>query len=139
MSRSRRLAVLCLAAALFWLAAGWFAPERRVTRYVEAHQAELQTSMDRYFEQGQPLSYGVGILAANDWPGRHPMVEYILFTIGSDYYGFYYSPEDVPLAFQNDAVSLTELADGWQWQGEGESRGFTRRFSPRWFCFKAHF
>lgn len=139
MSPFRRPAALCLAAALVWLSIGWFVPERRVARYVEAHQTELQTSMDRYFEQCQPLSYGGGILTANDWPGRYPMVEYILFTAGSGYYGFCYSPDDVPLAFQNAAVPLVETADGWQWQGEGESRGFTRRLSPAGFIGRPTF
>ena len=80
-----------------------------------------------------------GILSANDWPGQHPMVEYLLFTGAAGYYGFYYSPDDVPLAFQNVPVPLTETADGWQWQGKGDNRGITRRLSPQWFFFEAHF
>ena len=138
-SFQKALAAICLLAVLAGLAAGWFAPERRVTRYVNAHRAELQEAMDRYFEQGQHLSYGSDILAANDWPGQHPMVEYLLFTDAAGYYGFYYSPDDVPLAFQNVPVPLTATADGWQWQGEGDNHGVTRRLSPQWFFFEAHF
>ena len=138
-SFQKALAAICLLAVLAGLAAGWCSPERRVARYVTAHRAELQEAMDRYFEQGQHLSCGSGILSANDWPGQHPMVEYLLFTGATGYYGFYYSPDDVPLAFQNVPVPLTETADGWQWQGKGDNRGITRRLSPQWFFFEAHF
>ena len=88
--------------------------------------------------RGQPLSYDGAIPAVNHWPGQHPMVEYILLT-GFGYYGFYYSPDDVPLAFQNVPVPLEESSNGWQWQAEGDDRGSTHRLSPGWFYFEAHF
>ena len=140
MRRSLRkfLPAICLLAVLTGLASGWFSPERQAARYVKAHQAELQEAMDLYFEQGQRLSCGSGILAVNDWPGQHPMVEYLLFTAVPGYHGFYYSPDDVPLAFQNFPVPLTETADGWRWQGEGDNHGRTCRLAPRWFYFEAH-
>ena len=66
------------------------------------------------------------------------MVEYILLT-GSGYYGFYYSPDDVPLAFQNVPVPLEETSTGWQCQAEGDDHGFTYRLSPGWYYFEVHF
>ena len=113
-------------------------PEKRVARYVAAHQSELQSSMDDYFNRNQPLSHDGAISAVNHWPGEHPMVEYILFT-DSGYCGFYYSPDDVPLAFQNVPVPLEETSTGWQWQAEGDDHGFTCRLSPHWYYFEAHF
>lgn len=113
-------------------------PKKRVTRYVEAHQTELQTAVDRYFDHDQLLSYDSDIPAVNVWPGPHPMVEYLLFT-GSGYCGFYYSPDDVPLSFQNGVLPLAETDGGWEWHGEGDNRGFTSRLSPRWYFFEAHF
>lgn len=74
-----------------------------LSRYVEAHQAELQTAMDAYFDYGQPLACDGSISAVNNWPGQHPMIEYILFT-SRGYHGFLYSPDDVPLAFQNASL-----------------------------------
>ena len=88
--------------------------------------------------RGQPLSYDGAIPAVNHWPGQHPMVEYILLT-GSGYYGFYYSPDDVPLAFQNVPVPLEETSTGWQCQAEGDDHGFTYRLSPGWYYFEVHF
>ena len=65
-------------------------------------------------------------------------VPYILFT-GPGYYGFYFSPDDVPLAFQNAPISLEETPTGWQWRGEGDDHGSTRRLSPHWYYFEAYF
>ena len=113
--------VLCLLLAL-WLILGRTAPEKRVVRYVEAHQAELQTAVDDYFLRGQ-----------------HPMIEYLLFTTPGGYYGFYYSPDQVPLAFQNTGVPLVPSDGGWCWQGEGDNHGTTRLISPGWYFFEAHF
>lgn len=130
--------VLCLLLAL-WLILGRTAPEKRVVRYVEAHQAELQTAVDDYFLRGQHLSYGGDIQTANDWPGQHPMIEYLLFTTPGGYYGFYYSPDQIPLAFQNTGVPLVPSDGGWCWQGEGDNHGTTRLISPGWYFFEAHF
>lgn len=113
-------------------------PERRAARYAEAHREELQSDMDSYFSGEAPLTYrGPVFSAVNHWDGRHPMVEYLL--TGPGYYGFYYSPDDVPLAFQNTDLPLAEADGGWQWRGEGDNRGFTRRLSPCWYYFEAHF
>ena len=132
--------LFCAGALVFLLclALSHLTPEKRVARYVASHQSELQSSMDAYFHRGLPLSHDSAIPAVNHWPGQHPMVEYILFT-GSGYYGFYYSPDDVPLAFQNAPISLEETPTGWQWRGEGDDHGSTRRLSPHWYYFEAHF
>ena len=138
MTKPVKALMVCCAMALLFTALSQLTPEKRVTRYVEAHQSELQAAMDAYFDRDQPLAYDGDIPAVNDWPGKHLMVEYLLFT-GTGYYGFYYSPDDVPLAFQNAALPLTENDDGWQWQGEGDDHGSTRRLFPRWYYFEAHF
>ena len=132
--------LFCAGALVFLLclALSHLTPEKRVARYVASHQSELQSSMDAYFHRGLPLSHDSAIPAVNHWPGQHPMVEYILFT-GSGYYGFYYSPDDVPLAFQNAPISLEETPTGWQWRGEGDDHGSTRRLSPHWYYFEAYF
>lgn len=140
MSKSAKAWItVLLLASLVWLSVDRASPDRRVHRYAEAHREALQTAAGLYFEQGQPLSCGGDILAVNDWPGRHPMVEYLLFTTISGYYGFYYSPDDVPLAFQNADCPLTETDTGWQWQGGGDDHGSTWQIAPCWYCFEVFF
>lgn len=138
MSKKAKIAAACCALALLCLVHSQLTPEKRVARYVSSHQSELQSSMDAYFDRGQPLSYDGAVPTVKHWPGQHPMVEYILFT-GPGYYGFYYSPDDVPLAFQNVPVPLEETSTGWQWQAGGDDHGSTRRLSPGWYYFEAHF
>ena len=131
------LAALLLAAAL--ALGSWLTPEHRAERYAEAHRENLQADMDAFFLRGEPLRYDAGLETVNHWPGEHPMVEYLLPTLRPGYYGFYYSPDDVPLAFQNAAVPLEAAGRGWSWRAEGDNHGFTRRLSPRWYYFEAHF
>ena len=139
MSKKAKIPAACCALALLlYTALSHLTPEKRVARYVASHQSELQSSMDAYFHRGLPLSHDSAIPVVNHWPGQHPMVEYILFT-SSGYYGFYYSPDDVPLAFQNAPISLEETPTGWQWRGEGDDHGSTRRLSPHWYYFEAYF
>ena len=78
----------------------------------------------------------IKILCVNDWPGQHSMVEYVFIEQGGRLYGFYYSPDNVPLAFQNAALPLEETPDGWRWR-DGRGSGETRQLAPRWFLFSA--
>ena len=67
------------------------------------------------------------------------MVEYLMPALLPGYHGFYYSPDDVPLAFQNTAVPLEETAEGWTWRAGDSNHGFTRRLAPGWYYFEAYF
>lgn len=106
----RHLAGLFL--ALLLTAAIWPTPEYRAAWYVIRHQTELQADMDAFFLQGKNLSYDGSFLYVNDWPGQHSMVEYVFMEQGGRLYGFYYSPDNVPLAFQNIALPLQETRGG---------------------------
>ena len=64
------------------------------------------------------------------------------FGIGpsTEYEGFYYSPDDVPLGFQGTDVELTEVDDRWQWAEEyGDNWGYTEKIVEHWYWFEAHF
>lgn len=92
----------------------WYSnPQRRIMRYVIANQKELEQHMSAYFEEGQNLSYNNDVKTVNAWEGKHPMVEYLMPVARAGYYGFYYSPDDVPLAFQNAEYTCEETEDGW--------------------------
>ena len=137
--KNRRLLLLtALLAAIVGLSL-YLTPETRVERYVAAHRETLQADMDAYFLRGEPLRYDAPLETVNPWPGEHPMVEYVLPALRPGYYGFYYSLDDVPLAFQNVPVPLEETTDGWTWRAEGDNHGLTRRLSPHWYYFEAHF
>ena len=112
--------------------------EQRVVTLFEKHGAELTEQMAAFEEDGT-------IAGTKNWKsvthrqGEHEMVEYTVATAGSTYYGFYYSPDDVPLAFQNTDTPLTEADGGWVWQAEGDNHGRTYRLKEDWFYFEAEF
>ena len=115
-------------------------PRLRVSLFVHTYH--------EWIEEGLTAGHGVpaddavflGYEAVNSWPGPHPMTEFIITSRGSTYYGCYFSPDDVPLAFQNTDAELTQSGhDSWQWYAQGDNRGETSRITDRWYYFKASF
>ena len=59
----------------------------------------------------------------------------------SSYYGFYYSPLDIPLAVD---VTVTEnlipKADGWGWkEPNGDNIYYTERIMDCWYYYESHY
>ena len=121
------------------LLSGCFSLQKRIGRYVDPHLETLEQDMHNYFVLEQPLRYDGEISYVNHWSGTHPMVEYILFTGGGQYCGFYYSPDDVPLAFQNTPCTLRQDGAVWSWSADGENKGTTGRIRAQWFWFEVQF
>lgn len=115
-------------------------PQRHAERFVSMYADQIQRSI----ESGDGVPENLGCLDVNQWLGDQPMTEFLLsgWGIGSGkrYYGCYYSPNDVPLPFQNAPVALTQSGDGcWQWQGDGDNYGSTRKLRDYWYYFEASF
>ena len=131
------LAAVIMIAAITYMNA----PERRVLRYYNANKEDLNQRVEDYMN-GENLSWSGGALKmVNAWPGEHEMVEYILISNGNTYRGFYYSPDDVPLAFQNTETILYQ-EDGsnrWTWSSEGDNHGETYKIDDGWYYFSASF
>ncbi len=124
------LALLLLAA--LWLRGG---SERRAERFVRQYGAEIAESWRR--DGAVPE---VGQRYVNEWPGEHGMLEFILSAGPGGYSGCYYSPDGVPLAFQNTEIPLEETAPGrWAWQAQGDNHGETWHIEGNWFGFQASF
>ena len=76
--------------------------------------------------------------------GEHRMIEFMLGGRGlvpsSTYYGCYYSPDDVPLAFQDMDVKLTQDGhDYWVWTEQGDNHGATAKIRDKWYYYEASF
>ena len=135
--KKRRILVITLVVAFVVITAVLAAnPEYRVKRFVAKHGEDIEDSL----QNGLGISSSIRVKYFNTWEGEHDMTEFILFTRGDTYYGCYYSPDDVPLAFQNTEVELTQGETGyWIWQGEGDNQGETYRIEENWYYFKATF
>lgn len=128
--------VLIAAIALLCAAVYFSNPQLRVKTFVSLHKQKLEQGIEANL--GVPANIGVDVF--NTWSGEHSMTEFILFTWGDTYYGCYYSPDDVPLAFQNTKVKLTQ--DGhayWTWKAGGDNHGATSKIADRWYYFEASF
>ena len=82
--------------------------------------------------QYPPIESGAGFGQNDDGVGIAP---------ASKYYGFYYSPDDVPVAYQNVNDNLTHVSDDeWKWSDNGTDNGDrTIRIIENWFYYEAWF
>ncbi len=74
--------------------------------------------------------------------------EYVRFDCGatgivpaSSYYGFYYSPADIPLAVDVTVTdNLTPQNNGWGWkEPDGDNIYYTERIMDCWYYYESHF
>ena len=107
-------------------------PRLQAERFVAQHGVELEEQI----QTGGTLPEDLDVTF---WDGKHPMAEVILFAWGDTYYGCYYSPDGVPLPFQNTGLPLHEEKDGWSWTAEGDNHGFTAHLEGNWYYFEASF
>lgn len=123
------------AAAVLVISAVLLRPENRVKRFVSEHHAALEQAY-----QTEAVPAGIGYQSFNFWDGDHPMLEILLFTHRGAYCGCYYSPDDVPLPFQNAEVGLTQTGETeWTWREKGDNHGTTRKIMDNWYYFEASF
>ena len=126
-------------------------PYRRISRFVTKNEAAL-TEIAEEVLKGKIYSETEyrGVEVEGLFEGDHPMVQFYSFGTGlvpsSTYYGFYYSPEDVPLPYQNadDHYAVTGNPENAKpgttsYQGYGDNGGRTIRIMPCWFYYEAWF
>lgn len=115
-------------------------PKLRVTLFVKMYHEVIEEGLEA--GHGVPADDAVflGYKVVNSWDNSHPMTEFVLIAWGNTYYGCYYSPDNVPLAFQNTDVELTQNGhDYWEWSAEGDNHGETSEIMDCWYFFKASF
>lgn len=131
--------VLCaiLAVALVFTAVYFAVPQLRVRIFVERYDE----SIEHGYETQSGLPGGMVFTTSNIWSSdEHDMLELILFKYGDTSYGCYYSPDDVPLPFQNMGTELTD--DGsysWKWYSDSENTNYgkTSKIKDKWYYFEA--
>lgn len=119
-------------------------PRVRAELFVRLYHQQIEEGLR--INAGVPANDAVlfGYQYVNTWEGEHEMVEFLLsgFGLGSatSYYGCYYSPDDVPLTFQNGNERLTQCGhDSWKWSGRGDNQGRTVKIMDNWYYFEASF
>ena len=115
--------------------------QRRIFSMVKQRQVVYEQAAHQLLEDGEVLEIE-DIESMYVFEGEHSMVEFMVDGDGmippAQYYGFYYSPDDVPLPFQNVKVPLTEYKENeWEWTDEGDNRGITKKITECWYYFEA--
>ncbi|MDO4168865.1 MAG: hypothetical protein Q4D45_03105 [Lachnospiraceae bacterium] len=73
---------------------------------------------------------------------KHKIVQFYYSGEGiapaSIYYGFYYSPDDVPSDFDGMGYDLSKVSDNeWEWSAEGDDGGYTKKIMDGWYYYEA--
>lgn len=115
----------------------FYVPQVRVRLFAYGYHEQIEYGMAD--NEGVPANDAVigGYKYVNTWCEDPWMTEFVILKYGKNYYGCYYSPEDVPFSFQDITDNLT--ADGqncWKWQ-ENDSKGITSKIFDEWYYFKA--
>lgn len=119
-------------------------PERKIKSFVEQNEEELARIAEDYLDSGEHVKAFQGIEVDGLFKGTHPMVQFFYSGKGiapaGKYYGFYYSPDDVPLSYQNAENVLTQVSDTeWEWKDNGDNGGRTVKIMEKWFYYEAWF
>lgn len=115
-------------------------PKIRTIMFIHSYHELIEESL--VVGHGVPADEAVfwGYEIVNSWDKEHKMTEFIISTKGDTYYGCYYSPDDVPLAFQNTEAELVQNGhDYWEWKAEGDNHGSTSKIMECWYYFEASF
>ena len=115
-------------------------PQIRTNLFVRLYHEQIEEGLKMHAGVPADDATLIGYDAVNTWEGEHSMVEFVITSRGDTYYGCYYSPDDVPLAFQNTKANLTQCGhDSWKWSAEGDNHGKTIKITDHWYYFEASF
>ena len=127
----------------------WFNPENRIKHFVNANEKNLQEIALTYLS-GEKLpssserDYYKGVEVWGVQSGEHPVVKFFYSGKGivpsGVYYGFYYSPDNVPAAILDVGRMLKPSGkEECMWSGDGDNGGLTIRIMENWFYFESWF
>ena len=135
-------AVICVLAlaGLLYVSACRSTPEAFYTQ----HKATLHGAVEEILDSGSVQGVSVeGVEQIELWSSSPTIVAFHTSGFGlapsSHYRGFYYSPDDTPVPFQNASVPLEPSETGWSWTDGTDNHGGTSRIAPCWYTFEAHF
>lgn len=150
--RGKRVVRLGIGVFLVLLLASQLHYEKRIQKFVLRNEEELTEFAKNYlaveqrerrhmFEEWKEEN-GYSVQLTGLFP--EDVVAFYMGGFGlvpsSVYYGFYYSPEDIPVGTgEGQLVKAEEDSACWSWQGYGDNGGEIRRIKPNWYYYKCWF
>lgn len=119
-------------------------PEHRINNFIKQNREELVTIAEAHLNSDPSITTYKGVEVEPVCRGKHDIVEFYYCGVGlvpsSTYYGFYYSPDDVPTPYQNTNDKLVAVSDAqWEWSDGTDNGGRTKRVMKNWFYYEAWF
>jgi len=137
--------ILIVVGAILFLK--WYSnPERRIFAMVDRNLEKYEIAAQQMLN-GEISASGVkapGVRDVDVIMGDHIVVDFFVTGYGlapsGGYYGFYYSPEDLPMMYMDEMAKLTEYEpDAWTWQGVGDNDGVIKKIADCWYYYEATF
>lgn len=137
------IAVVLIALAIFGIKHS-FNPEYRINNFINQNSEELVTIAEAYLNSDTTTKTYKGVEVEPVYRGTHDIIQFYYGGFGlapsTTYYGFYYSPDDVPTPYQNVNCNLTALSDvEWEWSDGTDNGGRTKKVMKNWFYYEAWF
>jgi len=120
-------------------------PERQIKNFINQNNEELVTIAEAYLNSDATIKNTYkNVEVEQVFRGNNDIVQFYYGGVGivpsSKYYGFYYSPDDVPTAYQNVNCRLSAVSDDeWEWSDGTDNGGRTIRIMKNWFYCEAWF
>ncbi len=133
---------IVLLAALFFHFMGDY--EGRINHFVKSNETALEEIALDQLGGVETVSEYQGAKIEGVCSGEHKIVQFFSGGFGlvpsSTYYGFYYSEDDVPVAYANSNNKLTVVSDNeWAWDDGTDNGGITKKISEHWYYYEAWF
>ena len=118
--------------------------QKRITDFVMDNKTELESIALSYLHGDIATTKYKGVEVDGLYSGEHSIVQFYCSGFGlapsTKYFGFYYSEDDIPVAFQNVDIDLTStVVDEWIGNDGTDNGGLTKKITDGWFYFEAWF
>lgn len=145
MKKGKKFLLIIIILFLLWGTTRYIrSPELKIRHFVEKNHLELTRIAKAHLKSEPDTKVYQGVEVEGVFRGSYDMVQFYYGGFGiapaSKYYGFYYSPADVPLPYQNGPIELFKTKKGWGWAEKGrDNGGKTIRIMKCWFYYEAWF
>lgn len=145
MQRSKKISIIVfLVVMAIYTGKVIFNPESKIKYFVRHNHEDLVTIAEDYLSSMTTIKKYKSVEVERIFKGKNDIVQFYYCGIGiapaSQYYGFYYSPDDMPTAYQNADYKLFPISDEeWEWSDGTDNGGRTSRIMKNWFYYEAWF
>lgn len=123
---------------------------KSISEYVDENYGKLEKVAKEYIKGNKKYYFkkftSISVHGKDDIYSStsNTIVQFIVKGYGlapsSKYVGFYYSENDIPVAFQNENYQLSKKEENkWEWIGTGDNHGITIKLRNNWYYFEASF